>query len=979
VKASSISLRVQRILRRLPEKLDRFLPVLGQFRPHPSHCTELIHCLYQAALGRLADDQALAQCTARLRAGDSMTVLAAGLVRSEEFRKRHGETAQVTKEFVHRLYQDALGRSPDPEGLQHWLEAPARGVNLGALVASLATSEECVARHRRKLIQSLYQTAFGRFPDENRLVNALQGGETLEKLATSIVSSPEFESLRGLNGELTPEYVKSLYKNGLGREPGQSEMQAWFAENGASLDRERAIVAVATSSEALAQIEKLRQREDNARPLPLQDIPMLVHSFYKTAFGRLADPRALASGVQQIEAGMSPERFADVLVHSAEFVKVHGVHRRIDTQRILSIYANALDRLPEATSLCFWLSEARRGVSIATLITSVASSAEALSRVYHGRDLDPVTRYQRWIAANDTIRDDERSIIHRHLAGFAYRPLISVILLTGGSPKDISKSIRSVTDQLYPYWELWITASRKGEGSTVRDLSADFDDIRIRSRFPEGYDESSTETTNRCLDLATGEFVCFLAPGDLLAENAFYEAVYSLGKQQSADFIYSDCDEITEQGVRTNPWFKAGWDPDLLLAQYYINGLAVFRRSLVQALGGVRGEFEGAELYDLVLRVAAATVADQILHIPAILYHRVQQQNGSDSRNGLEQLKTSDARRRAVRHHLDSCGYEDAAIQSAPNASAGHRIVWPIPEVLPLVSIIIPTRDRVDLLELCLDGVLNRTDYRQLEVLIMDNESREAGTAAFFERMRARDGRVNIIECPGPFNYSALNNLGARRSSGEVLLLLNNDVVAIEPTWLTEVVSQVMRRDVGVVGVKLIYPDERIQHAGVSLGPENQMIHHYLFASRLDPGYFGQLALARTLSAVTGACLAIRKDVFFEVGGLDENNLRVAFNDIDLCLRTGDYGYRIVWTPFAELFHLESASRGLDDRDTEKRARFHQEWRFMRETWGMMLDCHDPFHNPNIRFAGPLTEIPSLPRRRRPWYDQVEASVLEQT
>ncbi len=576
------------------------------------------------------------------------------------------------------------------------------------------------------------------------------------------------------------------------------------------------------------------------------------------------------------------------------------------------------------------------------------------------------------------IRDDERSIIRRHLAGFTYRPLISVILLTGGSPRDISKSIRSVTDQLYPYWELWLTASGQGKGSTVPGFSADFDDIRIRSRFPEDDDESSTAATNRCLDLATGEFVCFLAPGDLLAESAFYEAVYSLGKQQSADFIYSDCDEITEQGVRANPWFKPGWDPDLLLAQDYINGLAVFRRSLVQALGGFRGEFEGAELYDLALRVAAATVPDRILHLPAILYHRGQPHAGSDSRNGLEQLKTSDARRRAVRHHLDSRGYADAAIQSAPNASGGHRIVWPISEVLPLVSIIVPTRDRVDLLELCLDGVLNRTDYRQLEVLIMDNESREAGTAAFFERMRARDSRVKIIESPGPFNYSALNNLGARRSSGEVLLLLNNDVVAIEPTWLTEVVSQVMRPDVGIVGVKLIYPDERIQHAGVSLGPENQMIHHYLFASRLDPGYFGQLTLARTLSAVTGACLAIRKDVFFEVGGLDENNLRIAFNDIDLCLRTGDYGYRIVWTPFAELFHLESASRGLDDRDAEKRARFHQEWRFMRETWGMMLECHDPFHNPNVRFAGPLTEIPSLPRRRRPWYEQVEAPAPEQ-
>ena len=300
-----------------------------------------------------------------------------------------------------------------------------------------------------------------------------------------------------------------------------------------------------------------------------------------------------------------------------------------------------------------------------------------------------------------------------------------------------------------------------------------------------------------------------------------------------------------------------------------------------------------------------------------------------------------------------------------------------------MVSVIIPTRDRSDHLEQCVEGVLHRTDYSNIELLIVDNGSTEPATVAFLDRLTREEHRVRILRLPGPFNYSVLNNAAARAANGEVLLLLNNDIDVIESGWLREMVSQALRPDVGIVGAKLIYTDETIQHGGVVLGPRGQITHLHRFASRNDPGYRGQLSLCRTLSAVTGACVAIRRTLFFEVGGFDEINLQVGFNDIDLCLRLRELGYRVVWTPFAELFHVESVSRGYDgfpelfqlqsvfceykNADPVKRQRGVREWEHMHQTWGAMLEAGDPFHNPNLLFEWDHLELPSAPRRLMTW------------
>jgi GT2 family glycosyltransferase len=378
----------------------------------------------------------------------------------------------------------------------------------------------------------------------------------------------------------------------------------------------------------------------------------------------------------------------------------------------------------------------------------------------------------------------------------------------------------------------------------------------------------------------------------------------------------------------------------------------------------------------LALRAAAATTPNRIRHVPTILYHRRDESRGTDSESTLLALCAADASRRAVRDYLDSQGHSEAILTAAPQMPKAIRVVWPLPGQLPLVSVIIPGRDRADLLARCVEGVLHRTDYSNLEVLIVDNGSIEPSTLNLFDRLVREESRVRILHHPAPFNYSALNNAAAREANGEVLLLLNNDVSVIVSGWLREMVSQAIRPDVGVVGAKLLYINEQVQHGGIVLGPEGAVVHVHRLAGRNNPGYFGQLALSRTLLAVTGACAAVRRRVFFEVGGLDEINFPVSFNDIDFCLRVGDYGYRVVWTPFAELFHMESASRGPDNTDPVQRERFLQECNRLRKTWGGLLECGDPFHNPNLLFSWEHFESPAWPRRRKPWRDLGEQMLL---
>ncbi|ONG50133.1 hypothetical protein BKE38_19310 [Pseudoroseomonas deserti] len=557
--------------------------------------------------------------------------------------------------------------------------------------------------------------------------------------------------------------------------------------------------------------------------------------------------------------------------------------------------------------------------------------------------------YQRWIAARDTRDEAARHAIRRQIAGFAWRPLISVAMPAYATPPGLLQAaIASLQAQLYPDWELCLVddASPGDPLAALLDQAAAADPrIRWQRRPRNG---GIAEASNSALAMARGDVVALMDHDDVLAEHALFEISSLLQRAPDAAVIYSDEDKIDAAGRRSDPYFKPGFDPDLLLGQNYLNHLTVYRRSLLQRLGGFRRGFDGSQDHDLALRATALAGAARIHHIPKILYHWRRGGAVASFSEGAA-ARCQAASRAAVAAHLSAQGITGAEVVPAPRAPLWNRVIFPLPARPPRVSVsvIVPTRDRAALLARCMDGLLHRTEWDEIEIIIVDNDSREAATLALMGAL-AMDPRVTILRIPGAFNYSALNNAAARIACGDLLLLLNNDIDVLHPGWLAEMVRHATRPEIGAVGARLLYADGRVQHAGVSLGAGGVAGHRHAFARGDDTGYWGSLALTRSHAAVTGACLLLRRSVFEDVGGLDETRLPIAFNDVDLCLRIRETGLRVVCTPFAELLHLESASRGSD----RHRPGFRAEHDWMRRRWGKAL-INDPYHNRNFARSNP--------------------------
>ncbi len=587
----------------------------------------------------------------------------------------------------------------------------------------------------------------------------------------------------------------------------------------------------------------------------------------------------------------------------------------------------------------------------------------------HGRPpLDPIA-YQRWVCAYDTLDGTARDAIRLRIAGMSSRPTLSIVMPVYNTPEHLLReAIASVRAQLYPDWELCIADDASSEPhvrGVLEELAAREKRIKVVMRETNGHIAAAS---NSALELATGEFVALMDHDDFLPAHALYEVAAELEQHPCTDILYSDEDHCDERGVRDHPYFKSDWNPELLLGQNIVNHLGVYRRSLIARIGGMRAGFEGSQDWDLALRASAATHADRIRHIPTVLYHW---RCGADMASFSESQRDrcAAAARRAVSDCLESRGIDGARVVSV-GVGGWNRVIYPLPDPAPLVSVVVATRDRAELLARCTEGVLHRTDYLEIELIVADNDSREAETKSLFGRLAAQE-RVRIVSCPGPFNYSAINNLAVARASGEVVVLLNNDIDVIEPDWLRELVSHAIRPEVGAVGAKLLYADGRVQHAGVVLGAGGVAGHFGYLATEDDIGYFGQHILTRNVSAVTGACLAVRRTLYEEVGGLDERNLPVAFNDVDFCLRLRRGGYNNVWTPFAKLFHLESASRG-SDLVPEKAERFRKECEYMTATWGDLLAA-DPYYNPNLALENGRFRLAAPPRRRQRWLTEDES------
>jgi glycosyltransferase involved in cell wall biosynthesis len=548
--------------------------------------------------------------------------------------------------------------------------------------------------------------------------------------------------------------------------------------------------------------------------------------------------------------------------------------------------------------------------------------------------------FSRWIGKNDQITPKIRQDMEKKMTAFSRRPFISLIMpVYDTKPEWLRQAIESVRNQIYPHWELCIADDASTERGVIELLEKYH---KTDSRIKVVYHEKNAHivtASNSALALASGAFVAFLDHDDRLPQDALYWVAEAINQNPEARLLYSDWDSIDENGVRHPGYFKPDFNYELLLAQNCVSQLGVYCRELVCGLGGFREGYEGSQDWDLALRVVAAIRRNQIVHIPRILYHW-RQHSSSVSKASSEMCAA--AARRAVADHLQSAG--GGTVEIAPGHVMYQRIKFPLPIALPLVSIIICTRDQLSLLSIAVESIRNRSTYPNYEVVIVDNGSQDRDTLLFLNSL-ALQNRIRVIRDDSPFNYSRLNNMGVAHSRGELVCLLNNDTEVITPDWLEEMVSIAIKPDIGAVGARLWYPNGTLQHGGLIVGFGRVADHAHHRLPKGHSGYFGRAVVQQELSAVTGACLLVRRKLFDAVGGLDEQ-LAVTFNDVDFCLRLKAAGYRNIWTPFAELIHHESASRGYDD-NPQKKARFQEETRLMYKRWGKTIE-QDPFYNPNL-------------------------------
>ncbi|RGC78448.1 glycosyltransferase family 2 protein [Faecalimonas umbilicata] len=519
------------------------------------------------------------------------------------------------------------------------------------------------------------------------------------------------------------------------------------------------------------------------------------------------------------------------------------------------------------------------------------------------------------------------------------KPLISIVVPVYNTPQVfLRQMIESVQNQSYSEWELCI-GNASPENKEMKKILEEYKkDARIKEvEIPEN--KGISQNTNRAMEIASGELIGLLDHDDLLAPNALYEIAKAVNEHPDPEVIYTDEDKVTtDLKEHFQPHLKPDFNLDLLRSNNYICHFFVASRDLIKRVGGFRPEFNGAQDYDLILRCTEQ--AKQIVHIPKILYHwRVHKASTAD--NPASKMYAFDAGKRAIEEHLVRCRTK-GTVQHTKDLGF-YRVKYEICGE-PLVSIIIPNKDQSEALKKCLDSIREKTSYRNYEIIIVENNSEEPETFAFYKKIAGE--KIKVVTWEGEFNYSAINNFGVRHARGDYLLLLNNDVEIINGDWLTEMLSHCQRKEVGIVGAKLYYPDNTIQHAGIIIGIGGVAGSVFVGLPRAFSGYLHKASIQLDLSAVTAACMLVKRSVFEQVGGLEEK-LKVAFNDVDFCLRVREKGYLVVYDPYAELYHYESKTRGAEDTK-EKIRRFQTEIEYMRSHWIGLLKKGDPYYNCNL-------------------------------
>jgi len=511
--------------------------------------------------------------------------------------------------------------------------------------------------------------------------------------------------------------------------------------------------------------------------------------------------------------------------------------------------------------------------------------------------------------------------------------------------------VESVLQQSYSNWQLTLVNdfSQCEELDVLLEGYNKHSQITVIQRTSNGHISAAS---NDGLAVTTGDYIALLDHDDLLHKDALNTVALTLLAKPNANILYSDEDKVNESGGFEQAHFKPQWNPDLLYSHNYICHLGVYRKSLLDEIGGFRLGVEGSQDYDLLLRAVKQCKAQGIIHIPYVLYHwRIAK--GSTALAGSEKSYTDDAGLTALTDYFnDKAG---VSVESGLLSNT-YKVNWPIPEKKPLVSIIIPTKNGLELVKQCIDSIYAQTTYQHFEILLVDNQSDDVDAIQYFKQLQ-NAGKVRLLTYDKAFNYSAINNYAVTQASGDIIVLMNNDIEILSKGWLTEMVSHCCRDDIGCVGAKLYYPTKNtesfnkkskagtIQHAGVVLGIGGVAGHAHKYFPCNHPGYFKRLKITQNFSAITAACLAVRKSVFNQVAGLNEKDLTIAFNDVDFCLKVQQAGYRNLWTPYAEMIHHESVSRGAED-NPEKIARFNREVDYMKATWGELLTrdaCYNPW------------------------------------
>lgn len=556
--------------------------------------------------------------------------------------------------------------------------------------------------------------------------------------------------------------------------------------------------------------------------------------------------------------------------------------------------------------------------------------------------------YPEWVQAYDSLGEAERLALQARLNVLTNPPVIAVLMpVCNPPPQWLQQAIESVRSQLYPHWRLCIADDASTDPAVTAVLTqAAESDSRIRLvRWPQHGHVSTA--LNRALDMADAPHVALLDPDGLLREHALLLVAEALQQWPCAQVVYSDEDKLAIDGTLSSPYFKPDWNPELLLSQNYLRHLVTYRTARVREAGGFRVGYEGAQDHDLALRVTQGLVADQVVHIPHVLYHLRQHDRRSTTltRGGVAEPDALQAGLRAVQDHVQRLGLNASVSQ---DDWGWYALRAAAPQLAPEVTLIVPTRDGRLTLPRCFSSLTRLTSYPNWRLLVVDNGSTDAGFLRTLAQV-AEHPRCRVLRDERPFNYSALNNHAVSTADSEYVLLLNDDTEVVAPDWLDQLLGWAALPGVGAVGARLWYADMTLQHAGVVLGIGDVAGHAHRHLLRKEPGYHGRAALLQDFSALTGACLLVRREHYLAVGGLDEAQLGVAYNDVDFCLKLRALGLRNIYVPMAQLMHHESVSRG-SDREATKRQRMLREAAVMVERWGPLL-ARDPAYNPNLSLA----------------------------